>query len=114
MNIEVAKIKGILLLKKYKLYQDDWKIIFNKKLKGLTYGICDFDDKTIYVALNVVKSNDWKWIEEIILHEIVHVLRPPFFKNGRWYIHHSAWKNKCKQISINQNRKALPNTIKNA
>lgn len=65
---------------------------------GQRFGACHHGPKKITLSSVITPHRTWDEIEQVMLHEIAHVLAPPKMINGRWDKHGSAWLRKAREI----------------
>jgi predicted SprT family Zn-dependent metalloprotease len=69
-----------------------WTLKLNKRRSAL--GVCNFEEKTIYLSTHFIEHNSIEQVKEIILHEIAHALA------GRTGGHGPQWVKQCRRLGI--------------
>lgn len=88
MDLDTAESNAWYLLRKHGLISWRFEYSFTKK----RFGQCDYARKTITLSNLLVAINDWKVVEDVILHEIAHALV------GSIHGHNRVWLIKAIQI----------------
>lgn len=70
---------------------NDWKIDCDTQLRNETLGLCDYNEKTIYINPMTFYVMTFQQVRNIILHEVAHALCPD---QG----HNEVWKAKCIEL----------------
>lgn len=91
MELELAAKLTRENLDKWEL--NEWKVKFNDR--HCSFGLCSYDEKTIYLSRHLVVLNSVERVMNTILHEIAHALLGPGFG------HSKEWKNLCIKIGGN-------------
>lgn len=91
MELELAIETLKKELKQYGL--EEWSAKFNKRY--CSFGLCSYDEKTIYLSEYLVKLNDIERVLQTIKHEIAHALLGP------GHGHSKEWKELCIKIGGN-------------
>lgn len=77
-----------------KFGMNKWKLCFNRTKKNL--GICDHDQKIIFLSIYLLKYNKYKIIKDIFLHELAHALI------GYKHNHNEKWKRAAKLLGCSE------------
>ena len=88
MELEAAAEMTKSELKKYEL--NDWIVKFNDR--HCSFGLCSYNDRTIFLSRFLVKLNTPERVMKTILHEIAHALLGP------GHGHDNEWKKLCVKI----------------
>lgn len=91
MELELAAEMARTELKKWGL--EDWSFKFNDR--HCSFGLCRYDEKTIFLSKYLVNLNTVERTMQTVLHEIAHALLGP------GHGHDNEWKKLCIKIGGN-------------
>jgi predicted SprT family Zn-dependent metalloprotease len=111
MGLESLQSLSERLLKKHGLKKKGWTFKFNRATR--TFGICDFNKRSISISKRITEINIKKNPEEIvdtILHEIAHAMTFELY-GTKVKAHGDEWKGICNKIGASTETYYDPNNI---
>jgi predicted SprT family Zn-dependent metalloprotease len=94
LNTAEARSLALSLIAEHGL--SDWHFAFNRR--RLTFGLCDYSHRTVYLSSVLTELNDEAQVRDTILHEIAHALA------GHKAGHGPTWKEVAAKVGAKPQR----------